>query len=107
MGITDPEKLKTAEADITGVAIVALGVEPLPGSYDLEHLQAFHRRIFGRLYPWAGEIRSVAIGKTDTFCLPQYIQPYAHDVFLHLALEKHLRGLARDSFVDRGVPLLG
>jgi cell filamentation protein len=35
------------------------------------------------------------------FCLPQFIEPYAHDVFLHLGLEKHLRGLRRESFVER------
>jgi PHD/YefM family antitoxin component YafN of YafNO toxin-antitoxin module len=47
------------------------------------------------------EIRTVAIAKTDMFCLPQFIEPYANDVFLHLAMEKHLRGLPRDAFVDR------
>jgi cell filamentation protein, protein adenylyltransferase len=100
-GITDPERLKEVEAGVSAGAINVLRVEALPGSYDLEHLRAFHRRIFGRLYPWAGEIRTVAIGKTETFCLPQHIEPYAHDVFLHLALEKHLQGLPREPFVDR------
>jgi Protein involved in cell division len=100
-GITDPVKLRAAEADITAAAVFALATEWLPGAYDLEHLRAFHRRIFGRLYPWAGEIRTVAIAKTDMFCLPQFIEPYANDVFLNLALEKHLRGLPREAFVDR------
>lgn len=101
LGITDPDQLKEVEAGVSAAAINVLRVESLPGSYDLEHLQAFHRRIFGRLYPWAGEIRAVAIAKTDMFCLPQHIEPYAHDVFLHLALEKHLQGIPRGSFVDR------
>ncbi|MBX6752545.1 MAG: Fic family protein [Micromonosporaceae bacterium] len=100
-GITDPVALKAAEADLTLAVITALATERLPGEYDLEHLRAFHRRIFGRLYPWAGEIRTVAIAKTDMFCLPQFIEPYANDVFLHLAMEKHLRGLPREAFVDR------
>jgi cell filamentation protein len=39
----------------------------LPGGYDLAHLQAFHREISGDLYPWAGEIRVVAIAKSDMF----------------------------------------
>ena len=101
LGINDPDLLKEIEAGVSTGAINALRAERLPGSYDLEHLRAFHRRIFGRLYPWAGEIRTVAIAKTDMFCLPQHIEPYAHDVFLHLALEKHLQGIPRRSFVDR------
>ena len=72
-----------------------------PGVYDLVHLQAFHRRIFGRIYPWAGEVRTVAIAKTDMFCLPQHIEGYASSTFEELARDKHLRGLPRDSFVDR------
>lgn len=35
------------------------------------------------------------------FCLPQYIELYAQDVFTQLAAEKHLAGLSRESFVDR------
>ncbi len=100
-GITDMEKLATVEAATSAAALYALATEPLPGQYDLLHLQAFHRRIFGRLYPWAGEIRTVAIAKTDLFCLPQHIESYASSTFERLAREKHLRGLIRDSFVDR------
>ena len=79
----------------------ALGAEPLPGRFDLVHLQAFHRRIFGRIDPWADEVRTVAIAKTDMFCLPQHIESYAHDVFRKLADERRLRGLRRDQFVER------
>lgn len=73
----------------------------LPGAYHLAHLQAFHHEIFGDIYPWAGQIRTVAIAKTDMFCLPQHIEPYATGVFDELAKEHHLRGLQREKFVDR------
>jgi cell filamentation protein len=101
LGISDPDRLKEIEAAVSAAALNALGAERLPGSYDLDHLRAFHRRIFGRLYPWAGEIRTVAIAKTDMFCLPQFIESYANDVFHHLTMEKHLRSLSREAFVDR------
>lgn len=101
LGITDAERLRIAESAITTVALAALDASLLPGSYDLTHLSAFHRRIFGRVYPWAGEIGTVAIAKTDLFCLPQHIEPYAAEVFGQLADEKHLRGLPRTQFVDR------
>ncbi|HZM75106.1 MAG TPA: hypothetical protein VFC19_05230 [Candidatus Limnocylindrales bacterium] len=73
----------------------------IPGSYDLEHLCAFHREIFGDIYPLAGEIRVVGIAKSDPFCLPPHIETYSAEVFDSLAKERFLRGLKRDGFVDR------
>jgi cell filamentation protein len=67
---------------------------------DLAHLQAFHREIFGEAYPWAGEVRVVAIAKSDS-AYPQHIEAYAAKVFKALAGERCLRGLAREEFVDR------
>jgi cell filamentation protein len=101
LGIVDAEKLRRAEADLTHAALADLGSRALPGGYDLAHLQAFHREIFGDIYVWAGQLRSVRIAKTDLFCLPQHIQPYSAEVFGSLAKETHLRGLSRNAFVDR------
>jgi len=33
--------------------------------------------------------------------LPQHIASYAHEIFTSLAVERHLRGLDRETFVDR------
>lgn len=63
--IRDPRELSQAEANIVGLALRALADEPLSGGYDLTHWQAFHRRIFGALYPWAGELRTVQIAKPN------------------------------------------
>ena len=101
LGITDRAALKAAESDISFAVMSRLLARPLPGNYDLRHLQAFHRAIFDSVYPWAGEIRTVAIAKTDLFCLPQHIRPYADSVFTDLNAEKHLRGMPREEFVDR------
>jgi cell filamentation protein len=101
LGHTDPVALAASEADISAAELVLLRLRTLPGDYDLRHLQRFHQRIFRSIYPWAGEIRTVAIAKTDLFCLPQHIRPYADSVFSELAAEKHLRELPRDRFVDR------
>jgi cell filamentation protein len=101
LGITDPESLREAEAGLTLAAIQDLGTRFLPGAYDLVHLRAFHREIFADVYPWAGQIRTVTIARTDPFCLPQHIESYAAEVFSALAKEQHLRGLPRTRFVDR------
>lgn len=58
LGIRDPEALRRVEADLTFLRLVRLSADPLPGDYDLAHLQAFHRFLFEGLYEWAGELRS-------------------------------------------------
>lgn len=101
LGIRDAGELARVETDVSTVALYRLQTRPLPGGYDLAHLQGFHQVIFGAVYPWAGEIRTVALAKTGMFCLPEHIASYAAEVFDHLAAEQHLRGLDRDAFLDR------
>lgn len=100
-GIRTQRELTAVEAEVTAYALVGLGTRRIPGGYDLRHLQAFHRAIFGDLYPWAGELRTVAIAKTGLFCLPEHVTTYADDLFARLTAEQHLRGLDREAFVDR------
>ena len=64
LGLTDRAMVLEIEHATSAAAIYALSIESLPGRYDLTHLCAFHKRILGRIYPWAGEIRTVAIAKT-------------------------------------------
>lgn len=100
--IHDPQELAIAEADIVRTAVATLASEPLPGSYDLAHWQAFHRRVFGVLYPWAGELRTVQIAKPNAFyARPEHIAGYAQGIFAELAKERHLVGLDREAFVER------
>jgi cell filamentation protein len=44
-------------------------------------------------------MRTVSIAKGTVFCLPQYLESYAADVFGRLAAADRLRGLARDPFI--------
>jgi cell filamentation protein len=102
LGIREAVELERAEAARTSVTLALLARNPLPGNYDLTHLSAFHRRIFGDIYEWAGELRSVAIAKDESvFALPEHIEAYLAGVFAELAVEDHLRGLARERFLDR------
>jgi len=68
----------------------------------LAHWQAFHRRIFGKLYPWAGELRAVQIAKSNAFyARPEHIASYAQGVFGELARESYLKDLDRSAFAER------
>lgn len=108
-GITDPDVLAAAEADITAARIARLVEQPLPGVYDLAHLLDFHREIFGSIYPWAGQVRTVNIAKeSTTFCPAQNIEVFAADVFGRLARrDNFLRGLPLDGFLTKLADLYG
>ncbi|MGH2870605.1 MAG: Fic/DOC family protein [Solirubrobacteraceae bacterium] len=100
-GLSDPAQLARVEATITAGRLAELEQRPIAGNYDLPHLQAFHRHIFGDVFDWAGEIRTVAIARHDLFALPEHIESYLGGVLAQLPAEQHLRGLDREAFVDR------
>lgn len=106
LGITDPVELAQVEAALSASRLVDLERRRLPGSYDLDHLRAFHRYILGDVYDWAGELRTVSIAKGSVFCLPQHLVAYAGDVFGRLAAADRLRGLNRDQFIGQAAEFL-
>ena len=75
LGIAEAEMLAKAERELTYFTEYRLGRHRLPGHYDLDHLRAFHRAIFGVIYPWAAGVRTVAIARSAYFALPEYIWP--------------------------------
>jgi len=102
LGIRDPDALARLEANQTAIILAQLERDPLVGRYDLVHLRAFHRRIFGDIYAWAGELRTVAIAKGESlFALPEHIEPYLRRVLSELAGAQFLRGRSREEFVGR------
>jgi cell filamentation protein len=101
-GILDSDELERFEAEQTSIILAQLAHQRLPGRYDLAHLKSFHRRIFGDIYEWAGELRTIAIAKEQSlFALPEHIEPYLSRVLSELAEERLLRALPRHEFVDR------
>ena len=100
-------ELEAAEREITHAALILLDESPVFPAYDLPHLQEIHNRIFGDIYEWAGQIRTVAIAKGAMFCLPQYIDSSAAILFGELHAEDCLRGLRRYAFVGRLAYYLG
>ncbi len=99
--------LEAAEREITYAALILLDESPVSLSYNLSHLQEIHKRIFGDVFQWAGQIRTVAVAKGAMFCLPQYIDSSAAAIFRELHDEGCLRGLHHDAFVGRLAYYLG
>ena len=100
--IRDAKDLARREAKVTAVAAAKVARKPIPGRYDVKHLRAFHRKIFGDVYPWAGKVRTVQITKGGAlFAMPQHVEQYLTDTLTKLKDENYLRGLDRETFVDR------
>jgi hypothetical protein len=56
------------------------------GTYDLDHLRALHRNLFGQVYDWAGQLRTIDISKGPS--------TFAHHGLLEIAGGNVLRDLA-------------
>jgi cell filamentation protein len=101
LGLSDAGRLQAAEADLVFARGELLELHPLPGDYDVAHLQAFHRHLFGDVYPWAGDFRTVSIARSASFGDWRHIRTYLDQVFADLTAENHLTGLDREEFVRR------
>ncbi len=83
LDLRDEILLHQAERELSEIAVGSLPLYPPP--YDLERLQHIHRTLFGDIYDWAGELRSVNIQKGDTlFCTPERIPPEATKIIQHM-----------------------
>lgn len=73
LGTPNAAQLTVVETDLHDLRAAQLGERPIPGRYDLGHLQRFHRHLFGDVYEWAGQLRTVAIAKSDMFALAKAV----------------------------------
>jgi cell filamentation protein len=74
-GITDPAELARFEFRRSLARLLELNERPLPGRYDLAHLQSFHHHLFQDVYRWAGELRTVDITNKRQPLRPPRIHP--------------------------------
>jgi len=65
LGIKDAKLLEQAEADITSVRLLVVDGAVQSMTFDLPHLLAIHKHIFGDIYEWAGKIRIIPIAKGE------------------------------------------
>src|SRR5436305_10700282 len=83
LGIVDESTLEQVEADLVAVRSYELSLNPVSGRFDLAHLQAIHRYLFGDVYEWAGELRTVDISKgSSRFAHHAHIESAAAPIFL-------------------------
>ena len=108
LGIRDSEEFSRAETTITILRMVELDSNPVNGNFDFEHLREIHRRIFGDIFEWAGEVRTVQIAKGRTeFCRCEYIQENADRLFSELARDNMLRDMDEETIIPKLAYYLG
>ena len=74
-------KLFNIEKEFTSVRLQELQNKPIKGNFDFNHLKKIHKYIFQDVYDWAGESRTVEIGKGNLFCTVSCLQSYANLIF--------------------------
>ena len=100
--VKDAATLSQIEAEITVAVIATLGDHPIPGNFDLDHLQAIHKRLFSSIYDWAGKLRTVEMTKDKTRFAPiEYLKQSADNIFDELKSEKYLDKLDDKKYVQR------
>lgn len=101
LDIRDGQKLAQVEADITKLRIAQWEIRPLVDTFDFEHYKAVHRYLFGDLYDWAGQMRTVNLAKKGThFCPADKIEGRGKLIFERLQRLGYLRGMEHGDFVE-------
>lgn len=102
LGISDQNKLEQVERDITSYKISLLKEKPIKGKFDLAHLQAIHKYLFGDIYPFAGKIRDGYLQKGEQdFMMGFRIAPESEKLFNQLKNENFLKNTEPEKIAGR------
>lgn len=100
LGITNDADLTKAEQRYS----TARGLEAARLSFgpDAQGYRDLHRHLFQDVYEWAGQDRTVQIGKGGSmFAAPSYVAREMDKLFADMGAKNGFRGLTRDEFFDR------
>lgn len=100
--ISSAEELSRFESSVSRLRMM----EFLNGSPRVEPnmsgVQAIHYQLFQDVYDWAGQLRTVNIGKGESLFLPLEFFPRGIEYFEHTLKEDNfLQGLSRNQFIER------
>ena len=102
--IKDEVILKELETTITLNKITEYSLNPLFYSFDVQHYKSIHRYLFGDIYDWAGEYRTVDMSKKGTnFAKAESVEKLMSNCFKRLNDKNLFQGLNFDDFVDEFV----
>ena len=91
LNITDEEELKQKEADIGFLKLINVD-SVLDGFFDESLLKNIHNHIFGDIYEWAGQYRTIPLFKEE-YVLPRYSIPYTDYKEISSDLKRKIKDL--------------
>ena len=105
LGLTDPKQLQEAEENAVADATDDIYDQDFSATeLNFDFLKSLHARLFGEVYPFAGQVRTVNITKPDSnipFCMADFIAPEAERIFGELKKSHYLDELSKQEFADR------
>lgn len=99
LNIKNNTLLFEAEKQLTFIRLQELQSNPIEGNYDFDHLKRIHKYIFQDIYDWAGELRTVEIGKGNLFCTTVYLEEYGNSIFNNFYIECYNSRLNFNKFI--------
>lgn len=100
LGITDDKVLTEAERRLTRARGLQAARLNFPATAD--GYRALHQHLFQDLYDWAGQDRTVNIGKSGSnFAAAPYVARELQKLFADLNSKNAFRGASRDAFFDQ------
>jgi cell filamentation protein len=102
---TDAAQLSAKEEYAAVTRLDQLANDPVPATFDYDHMKAIHRHIFQDVYEWAGEERVGPVGFMSKEGHSYYpgglsLTAAAETEYAKLASKDLLRGLDKGQFVD-------
>ncbi|MCL2716366.1 MAG: Fic family protein [Alphaproteobacteria bacterium] len=104
LNIRDKAELAATERAIAAKAILSLRRSPVHGAFDFDHLKEIHRRIFAKVYPFAGNQRTINMTKAEEKLAGASVE-YAPFHLIKIRAEYHLTDLnSRDWSALKDMP---
>lgn len=104
LSIKHSEELDEAEARLVSLKITKISTSrPLSATeFTVDFYLDLHKQLFGDIYDWAGQLRTVEISKgTTSFARVQYLEQNMRALFDELKNDRFLEGLSRRELVGK------
>ncbi len=100
LGIRDEKVLRDNETFMTTYIAAELIQQPLKPHFSFDDYRDIHKRLFEKLYDWAGEPRKISISKAaTTFAAPENIPELGKLIFTRLQRMNYFKDLTRTDFI--------
>ncbi len=106
LNIRNQQQLDENEMLITSVKAAKYELAPFGGNPDYIYLKKLHQYLFGDIYSWAGNIRSVNLSKLHTtFCPADSIEDLAERIFKRVYEYDYSRNMSVSDFAVEAADL--